>query len=70
MSICENCFKSRIEKTGSGATIAVCTVDEGIHVGMMICDKRVGREEVKERAAAIRRFVAEASDEQLINMYC
>ena len=69
MNICKNCFKSKMVKTEGGTMIAVCTVDESIHMGMMFCNKRVGREEVKERVAAFRKFVAEATDEQLIKMY-
>lgn len=67
--ICDSCLKSYEETTPTGNKVSFCRVEKMAHFGKLFCENRVGREEVKERAAAIREFVANATDEQLVIMY-
>lgn len=67
--ICDSCLKSYEDTTPTGDKVLFCRVDELAYFGKMFCENRVGREEVKERAAQIREFVANATDEQLVTMY-
>lgn len=67
--MCETCVKSYEDLSYSGNKMIFCRVDKMAHFGKMFCENRVGREEVKERAARIREFVADATDEQLVTMY-
>lgn len=67
--ICDSCLKSYEETSEKGDKISFCRIDKMAHYGKLFCENRVGREEVKERAARIREFVASATDEQLVTMY-
>lgn len=67
--ICDSCLRSYEETTPKGSKVLFCKVDRMAHFGELFCVNRVGREEVKERAARIREFVANATDEQLVTMY-
>lgn len=67
--ICDSCLKSYEDTTPTGNKVSFCRIDKMAHYGKLFCEHRVGREEVKERAARIREFVADATDEQLVTMY-